>query len=310
MSTSSASAGSAAWSRRPGPDPVPDTSPVSGPGDTAAPASAPSNNLVLRIVSAAVLAPLALFVAWIGDWPFALFWGAAAIAVLWEWTRLVAGPRHFLMLVSCASAIAVAGLVAWRDRPATGILLVGLGALAATIFAPRERRFWITAGVGYAGTMLLAPVLLRADAQYGFLAIMLLFAVVWTTDVFAFFAGRAIGGPKLSVAISPKKTWAGAIAGALGAMVVAVIVAGLFGLLNSGTIAVIGLLLSVLAQLGDLLESWVKRQFRAKEASGLIPGHGGVMDRLDGFWTAALVGCLVGLLRGGFDNAARGLLVW
>jgi phosphatidate cytidylyltransferase len=287
-----------------------DTSPVSGPGDAGASASAPSNNLMLRIVSAALLAPLALFVAWIGDWPFAVFWGAAAIAVLWEWTRLVAGPRHFLMLSSCASAIVVAALVTWRDRPTAGILLVGLGALAATIFAPRERRFWITAGIGYAGTMLLAPMLLRADAQYGFFAMVLLFAVVWTTDVLAYFAGRAIGGPKLSVAISPKKTWAGAIAGALGAMVVAVIVAGLFGSANGGTIAVIALLLSVLAQLGDLLESWVKRRFGAKDASGLIPGHGGVMDRLDGFWAAALGGCLVGLLRGGFDNAARGLLVW
>jgi phosphatidate cytidylyltransferase len=287
-----------------------DSSPVSGPGDAGASASAPSNNLMLRVVSAAMLAPLALFVAWIGDWPFAVFWGAAAIAVLWEWIRLVAGPRHFLMLSSCASAIVVAAFVAWRDRPTAGILLVGLGALAATIFAPRERRFWITAGIGYAGTMLLAPMLLRADAQYGFFAMVLLFAVVWTTDVLAYFAGRAIGGPKLSVAISPKKTWAGAIAGVFGAMVVAVIVAGLFGSANGGTIAVIALLLSVLAQLGDLLESWVKRRFGAKDASGLIPGHGGVMDRLDGFWAAALAGCLVGLLRGGFDNAARGLLVW
>lgn len=289
---------------------MPDTSPVPGLGEAGASASAPSNNLMLRIVSAAALAPLALFVAWIGDWPFAVFWGAAAIAVLWEWTRLVAGPRHFLMLSSCASAIVVAALLAWRGRPIAGILLIGLGALAATIFAPRERRFWITAGIGYAGTMLLAPMLLRADPHYGFFAMALLFAVVWTTDVFAYFAGRAIGGPKLSVAISPKKTWAGAIAGALGAMVIAVIVAGLFGSSNGEAIAVIALVLSVFAQLGDLLESWVKRQFGAKDASGLIPGHGGVMDRLDGFWAAALAGCLVGLLRGGFDNAARGLLVW
>jgi len=286
------------------------TGPASGPSDTGSPVSVTPNNLVLRIVSAAVLAPLALFVAWLGDWPFALFWGAAAIAVLWEWTRLVAGPRHWLMLSSCASAIAVAALVTWRDRPIAGIFLVGLGALAATIFAPRERRFWITAGIGYAGTMLLAPMLLRADTHYGFLAMVLLFAIVWATDVFAYFAGRAIGGPKLSVAISPKKTWAGAIAGALGAMVVAVAVADLLGSVDRGTIAVIALALSVCAQLGDLLESWIKRQFGVKDASKLIPGHGGVMDRLDGFWAAAVAACVVGLLRGGFDNAARGLLVW
>ena len=289
---------------------MPDSVPASGSSDARSPVSVTLNNLVLRIVSAAVLAPLALFVAWLGDWPFALFWGAAAIVVLWEWTQLVAGPRNWLMLSSCASAIAVAALVAWRDRPIAGIFLVGLGALAATIFAPRERRFWIVAGIGYAGTMLLAPMLLRADMHYGFLAMVLLFAIVWATDIFAYFAGRAIGGPKLSVAISPKKTWAGAIAGALGAIVVAVAIAGMLVSVNAGTIAVIALVLSVCAQLGDLLESWIKRRFGVKDASGLIPGHGGAMDRLDGFWAAALAACVVGLLRGGFDNAARGFLVW
>jgi phosphatidate cytidylyltransferase len=289
---------------------VPGTGPASGRSDAGNPESVTPNNLALRIVSAVVLAPLALFVAWLGDWPFALFWGAAAIAVLWEWTRLVAGPRHWLMLSSCASAIAVAALVTWRDRPVAGIFLVGLGALAATIFAPRERRIWITAGIGYAGTMLLSPMLLRADMHFGFLAMVLLFAIVWATDVFAYFAGRAIGGPRLSEAISPKKTWAGAIAGTLGAMVVAVAVADLLGPVDTGTIAAIAFALSVCTQLGDLLESWIKRQFGAKDASGLIPGHGGVMDRLDGFWAAALAACVVGLLRGGFDNAAGGLLLW
>ena len=139
---------------------------------------------------------------------------------------------------------------------------------------------------------------------------LLLFAIVWTTDVLGYFAGRAFGGPKLLPAISPKKTWSGAIAGTLGAMIVAVLVAACFGSFNRIAIAIIALLLSVVAQLGDLLESWVKRQFGAKDASHLIPGHGGVMDRLDGFWAAALVGCVIGLLRGGFDGAARGLLVW
>jgi phosphatidate cytidylyltransferase len=280
------------------------------PAPNPAEAAAPTHNLLLRVCSAVVLAPLALIVAWLGDWPFALFWGVAAIAVLWEWTTLVVGNRYRLMLSSCASGIAVAALVAWRGRPVTAILLIGLGALAATIFAPRERRFWITAGIGYAGTLLLAPLLLRSDQTYGFSAIVLLFAIVWSTDIFAYFAGRAIGGPKLAPAISPKKTWSGAIAGVAGAMLVAVAVAGLMGSLGKGTIAVVALLLSVVAQLGDLLESWVKRQFGAKDASHLIPGHGGVMDRLDGFWAAAFAGCLIGLLRGGFDNAARGLLVW
>ncbi len=284
--------------------------PASSPGKAKSPLTAPLLNLTLRIASAAVMAPAAIFVAWLGNWPFAVFWGIAALAVLWEWTQLVVGPRYPLMLVTGTSAIAVATLIGWRHRPITAALLVGLGALAATIFAPRERRFWITAGIGYAGCMMLAPMLLRSDTAYGLSAMLLLFAIVWSTDVFAYCAGRAIGGPKLAPRVSPKKTWSGAIAGTVGATLVAVVVANFLGPFDKGTIAIIALLLSIMAQFGDLFESWIKRQFGAKDASHLIPGHGGAMDRLDGFWAAAVAGCVIGVLRGGFENAARGLLVW
>jgi phosphatidate cytidylyltransferase len=158
--------------------------------------------------------------------------------------------------------------------------------------------------------MLLAPMFLRADNTYGFAVIVLLFAIIWTTDVLGYFAGRAFGGPKLLPAVSPNKTWSGAIAGTGGAMVVALLVASLFGSFNAVAILIIAFVLSVLAQFGDLFESWVKRQFGAKDASQLIPGHGGVMDRLDGFWAAAVAACIIGILRGGFDGPARGLLLW
>lgn len=220
------------------------------------------SNLALRIVSAAVLAPVAVGAAYFGGWPFAVFWAAAAIAVVWEWTRMVAGP------------------------------------------------IWIASGTIYAAAMFAAPVILRSDPAFGLLAIVLLFAIVWSTDIFGYFAGRAIGGPKLMPAVSPKKTWSGAVAGTLGAMIVAVLVAKLFGSFSTVAIAAVALLLSVCAQAGDLFESWIKRKFGVKDSSQLIPGHGGVMDRLDGFWAAAVVGCIIGLLRGGFDAPARGLLVW
>lgn len=220
------------------------------------------SNLALRIVSAAVLAPVAVGAAYFGGWPFAVFWAAAAIAVVWEWTRMVAGP------------------------------------------------IWIASGIFYAAAMFAAPVILRGDVMLGLLAIVLLFAIVWSTDIFGYFAGRAIGGPKLMPAVSPKKTWSGAVAGTLGAMIVAVLVAKFFGSFSTAAIAAVALLLSVCAQAGDLFESWIKRKFGVKDSSQLIPGHGGVMDRLDGFWAAAVVGCIIGLLRGGFDAPARGLLVW
>jgi phosphatidate cytidylyltransferase len=269
-----------------------------------------ASNLALRILSAVIRAPLAFLAAYLGGVPFAIFWTMAALAVLWEWITMVAGPSYRLMFSACGGAIAVAGFVAWLGRPIAALLMVGLGALAAAIFAPRERRVWVTAGIAYAGALLLAAMFLRADDVLGFAVIVMLFAIVWTTDILGYFAGRAFGGPKLWPAISPKKTWSGAIAGALGAMIVAIAVSGLFGSFNKLAIVIVALLLSVLAQLGDFFESWVKRQFGAKDSSNLIPGHGGVMDRLDGFWAAALAGCLIGLLRGGFDAPARGLLVW
>jgi len=289
-------------------NPVVDSNPVSHSNDTDKPLSA--NNLALRIASAAVLAPLALVTAYSGGWLFVLFWGAAALAVLWEWMELVAGKAHRPLFILCAGAVAAAGLLVWLDRPISALLMLGLGALAAAIFAPSARRLWVTLGIGYAGAMLLAPILLRHDAAYGFAVIVLLFAIVWSTDVCGYFAGRAFGGPKLMPVVSPKKTWSGAIAGTAGAMIVGLLVASPFGSFNTVAMLAITFVLSVLAQFGDLFESWVKRQFGAKDSSRLIPGHGGVMDRLDGFWAAAVAGCLIGLMRGGFDGPARGLLIW
>lgn len=289
---------------------MPGADPMSNPGDAGKLTSVPGNNLALRIASAVVLAPLALAAAWYGGWLFALFWGVAAIAVLWEWIAMVAGPGQRLMFSLCAGALAIAALLDWGDHPGLATLLVGLGAFAASIFAPRARRGWIGFGILYAGIMLHAPMLLRHDAAYGFQAMVFLFAIVWATDILAYFGGRAIGGPKLLPAVSPKKTWSGGICGALGAMALSVAGAAWLGVVNLTAIAILALVLSVAAQAGDFLESWVKRRFGAKDASQLIPGHGGVMDRLDGFWAAALVGSLIGLARGGFEDAARGLLVW
>jgi phosphatidate cytidylyltransferase len=186
---------------------------------------------------------------------------------------------------------------------------------ASLIFAPDRRRLWVGGGIGYAGALLLAPLLLRFDPDYGLPAITLLFAVVWTTDILGFFAGKALGGPKLCPAISPKKTWSGAVAGVVGSLLVAIGLAHLFattkvGFFSPAAWGILGFVLSAVAQCGDLFESWVKRRFGAKDASQLIPGHGGVMDRLDGFWAAALVGCILGILRGGFHNVGFGLLVW
>jgi phosphatidate cytidylyltransferase len=158
--------------------------------------------------------------------------------------------------------------------------------------------------------LLIAPVLLRSDPRLGFAAIIFLFVIVWFTDITAYFVGRAIGGPKLMPRVSPNKTWSGAVGGTLAAVIGGVAVAQWAGIDGLVAAAVIALLLSVISQAGDLLESAIKRRFAAKDASQLIPGHGGLMDRLDGFVAAAFAGALIGLAHGGFDAPARGLMVW
>lgn len=275
-----------------------------------------ADGALARVASALVLAPLAIIVVLLGGWPFVLVWCLAAMIVYWEWTaEIVKAPRS--AEVAGVGVLAVAGLLGASGFPGMAILViaVGAGALAAL---GGTRRLWCGAGLLYAGLVLAGPMLLRRDlhADFGVLALFYLFAVVWATDILALFAGRRIGGPKLAPSISPKKTWSGAIAGALGGVAagaaVAAVGSNLLNLPKTNILAATGLalLLSVVAQGGDLFESAVKRRFGLKDSGRIIPGHGGLMDRLDGFLAAAGAAALLGVSRGGLDGAASGLLAW
>jgi phosphatidate cytidylyltransferase len=287
---------------------VPEAEPAASPNKTSAPSQ--RSNLVLRVVSAVVLAPLAIAAAYAGGWAFILFWALAAAGILWEWFALVGAREKPIALGAVGCALLAALGFAHYGRWDIAFDIVLLGAVAAALLGPSSRRGWLAAGTLYAAAVLLAPMLLRADASYGFAAILFLCAVVWATDILAYFVGRAMGGPKLAPRISPNKTWSGALGGAAGAVAVGVAAAGL--LQASGTIrlALVAVALSVVAQAGDLFESWVKRRFGAKNSSELIPGHGGLLDRLDGFVAAALAGALIGIVREGMDAPARGLMLW
>jgi phosphatidate cytidylyltransferase len=277
------------------------------PSGTIAPGG---QNLTLRICSALALAPLAIATAYFGGWPFAIFWGLAAIGVFWEWGSLVDGKERLPVAMVGGAALVIAFLLATYGHlmVAIGIVVITMGVIAP--LAPPQHRGWVAGGVPYAGAIGLAPVALRSDGEYGFVALIFLFAVVWTTDIVAYFFGRMIGGPKLLPRISPKKTWSGAICGLAAAVVAAVAIAKATGLSGLFAVAVVAAILSAVAQVGDLFESLVKRKFGAKDSSHLIPGHGGLMDRLDGFLFAAAVAALIGILRGGFQTPARGLLIW
>lgn len=277
-----------------------------------------ANNLVLRVKSAAALVPIAIVCAYFGGWLFLCVCALAAGIILWEWSLLVVRSADGRILgPGIAALLAAIGLVG-VDMPgaAAGMVTIGaalVGGLVAIWPRPYPTPnppFWAAGGVIYAGLALLGPTVLRHDARFGFPALLFLAATVWMTDIFAFFVGRAIGGPRLWPQVSPNKTWAGAVGGLLGGVAGGTLVAYASGISDLVMVGVIALVLSVVAQVGDLFESAVKRRFGAKDASHLIPGHGGLMDRVDSFVVAALVALVIGILRHGTDSAAQGLLVW
>jgi phosphatidate cytidylyltransferase len=277
-----------------------------------------ASNLMLRAASAAVLAPLVLVLAYFGGWLFLLLCAIASVGILLEWTRLVADAADARIVIPGLAALLVALVLVrlGQGGAALGTIVIG-AALSGGVMAAWPRRYparnpiaWGAGGILYAGVAFLGPALLRQDNELGFTAVLYLAATVWTTDIFAYAVGRAVGGPLLWPRVSPKKTWAGAIGGALGGVAAGTSVAYASGIGKLVVVGVIALLLSVLTQAGDLFESAVKRRFGAKDASRLIPGHGGLMDRLDGFLVAAFFALLIGILRQGTAAPAHGLLVW
>jgi phosphatidate cytidylyltransferase len=283
--------------------------------------SGAARDLPRRVASALVLAPVVLLCTYLGGSPFLIVCALAACAVLWEWTSLVAGQADMRVLVPGLAALLLATALVGESMPGAAIITIIVGAAIAGVTGAMLRanvadgsqawRFlWMAGGAIYAGVTLLSPVLLRADPEFGLTALLFLFAIVWATDICAYFVGRAVGGPLLWPRLSPKKTWSGAAGGALGGIAAGILVAYASGGLKLEMTGVLALLLSVVAQGGDLFESAVKRRFGAKDASGLIPGHGGVMDRLDGFLVAALVAVVIGILRQSMAAPAHGLLLW
>lgn len=266
-----------------------------------------------RIISALVLAPLVLLVLWWGNPGFPLLVAGLAGIIIWEWNRI---SRKRGDDAATIIAVAVAGLcvlsVAAGYFMAALVLAAGGGIIAQLLAwrGDRDRLLWV--GVLYAVLPASALVVLRADPQWGLFVVLWLLLIVWATDIGAFFAGRWIGGPRLCPPISPKKTWSGAVGGVLAALAVGLgaLYVSPFELDVSLGHAVLIAALSVAAQIGDLGESLLKRRFDVKDSSNLIPGHGGVMDRVDGLVAAALVAGLVGIVRADAGAAARGLLLW
>ena len=267
-----------------------------------------SRNLLMRIAAAAVLIPLAVAIAYAGGWLWATLVTLAAIGLFVEWLAIVGLAGAIRVTVPGVAALAVAGICFAIGRLDAALIVLAVGFVAVVSIAP-ERRGWAAAGFLYAAAAEIASVLVRLDPVKGFAALIFVLLVVWVTDSGGYFAGRGIGAPKLWPRVRPKKTWAGAAGGFAASLAVAVGFAA-FDLGRVGPLLMLSGALSVVSQLGDLLESAVKRRFGVKDSSHIIPGHGGLMDRLDGFVAAVVVAALFGLLRGGADGVGRGLMVW
>jgi len=274
----------------------------------AAASSSDSRNLVMRVAVAAVLIPFAVAIAYAGGWLWSALVTLAAIGLFVEWLAIVGLAGATRAMVPGVAALVIAGLCLAMNRLDAALVVLGSGLLAVASIAP-ERRNWAAAGFLYAAAAQIGSVLLRLDPVKGFTALMFVLLIVWVTDSGGYFAGRGIGGPKLWPRVSPKKTWAGAIGGLAASLAVAAGFAA-FDLGRIGPLLLLSGVLSTVSQLGDLFESAVKRRFGVKDSSHIIPGHGGLMDRLDGFAAAVVVAAVFGFLRAGAVGVGHGLMIW
>jgi len=240
-----------------------------------------------RLTSGLAMGAVAALCTFLGAVPFAMLVIAVAILLSWEWGRLVHGREGDVVITVHIVAAAGAAVLAAFEKVGLGLLVLPIGAILAMLLSLGRNSLFSAIGVFYVGLPEVALIWLRSDAALGLLAVIFVIVVVITSDTAGFLTGRLMGGPKLWPRLSPNKTWAGLV----GALAASSIIAALFWFAvpesSAVRLAAAGAMLSFVAQAGDFAESAIKRRFGAKDASSLIPGHGGVMDRVDGLVAAA-----------------------
>ncbi len=262
-----------------------------------------------RILSGIVMAGLAIGSDIVGGWFFAIIWFGAALAVAFEWQRVVQGDAAMPATLASFSVVTAAAAGAfWVSPLFFGLAVTLLGMV--WLLAVADHRPAAVTGAVYAATLGASMLLCRSMGTDGAIIIIWLFAVVWGTDTLAYFTGRSLGGPKLWPRISPKKTWSGAIGGLVGGVLLACLLISALGVNIKWQHIALSIVFSVLTQCGDLYESAIKRRYNVKDSGSLIPGHGGFMDRLDGFIFAVVFAALFGAVRAGLGNVPQGLLNW
>ena len=260
-----------------------------------------------RIASAAALAFVVLAALWVGGLTFATMVGAIGVVVAWEWGRIVRQAGVDAIMIIQAIAVAAGVLLAAKGLAGLGFIAVVVAAIISALLAFGERGHMAALGALYAGLPAVALVWLNRGDAAGFLAVLFLLLTVWATDTGAYFAGRLIGGHRLMPSVSPNKTWSGLAGGIVAGGLVGLVFALARPELSARHMIIAGALLAVVSQAGDLLESALKRQYGAKDASALIPGHGGFMDRIDGL-AAAVIAAAIFAIAVDIQAPARALL--
>jgi CDP-diglyceride synthetase len=255
--------------------------------------TASRSDLPLRTATGLALIAVALTAVALGGFAFWLLAAVAGVLMMGEWGALNGAGARATRLAQFALFVPIVTMApAWIIGETRNFFTLGLLAGAAFFVVIVTRQPRLAMGVLYAGVPVMALIVIRRQpGADGLLWTLWALALVWATDIGAYFAGRAIGGPKLWPAISPNKTWAGLIGGMAAASLFAAALHAAAGL--PLRLALATPLLAVLAQGGDLYESWLKRRAGAKDSGALLPGHGGVMDRLDGVVPVAPVAAML-----------------
>lgn len=263
-----------------------------------------SRELKLRIISAIVLGTITLVVTWLGGLFFAGLIIIVGYLLFYEWSKLTrTAKRQPLVNFIGWLTLTVVSICILLSMLELALLSLAIGALlAAAMGWAKAKNLWVFGGIVYSGLPIIAFTELRGDEtsgfydQMGLFAILFVFVIVWATDIFAYFCGKSLGGPKLAPSISPGKTWSGAIFGLIAGVGAGICVVLLISSGGGYFVPAIAVVFSISSQVGDLFESWIKRRFGQKDSSNLIPGHGGFMDRLDGLIFGSVAAFLIAIL--------------
>lgn len=269
------------------------------------------DKLKSRFISAVLVLPVVLFCLWHGGYPFTAMIALVGIVTAVEWVGIMAGEHHkspSILLAVMLLLLALAGHAGFGAG--LGFYIFALLAVSGLCLMLDIKLSPLGGGFAYVGLSVLSLILMRGIEQGGWLVLFVLLTV-WVTDIMAYFFGKSVGGPRLAPVISPNKTWAGLLGGMLGAACAGAVLSLFIAGTSAVYLALLGSLSAVVAQLGDLFESSLKRKYDVKDSGNILPGHGGMLDRLDGL-LAVSIAMFFWLIVRSFEKglSAKAVLVW